>query len=78
MKKLLITVVVAMVLVPIAAAGATDGYKCNTFRNHSGNVPGSYDAAFFYERGYGWFGPSKYRMVGSTTRRHKEGTHGTK
>lgn len=30
---------------------------CNTYRNHSGNIPDRYDYAEFYERGYGWFGP---------------------
>lgn len=41
----------------VVAALATDGYDCNTYRNHSGSVPDRYDAAFFYEDGYGWFGP---------------------
>ena len=54
------TIILAGVLIFLAigvAANATDGYDCNSYRNHSGNVPDRYDVAFFYERDYGWFGP---------------------
>lgn len=40
----------------IGIAQSTE-YDCRTYTNHSGYVPDSYDVAFFYENGYGWFGP---------------------
>lgn len=30
---------------------------CREYRNHSGNVPDRYDHAYFFELGFGWFGP---------------------
>ena len=47
-----------LLFVGVGIASANDGgEECRTYRNHSGNVPGQYDVAYFYESGYGWFGP---------------------
>ncbi len=43
--------------VTAVASDPWDGYTCNTYSNHSGNVPDRYNSAFFYEHDYGWFGP---------------------
>lgn len=49
-KLLMILPIVGLLVFGGLSAGATEG-ECDTFENHSGHIPGSYDYAEFYEDG---------------------------
>ena len=50
----------AVLVLGVVPAAASDSYECDEFRRHSGNVPDRYDVAFFFEDGFNnneWLGP---------------------